>query len=165
MATDDHTETDTPTSGSVSIILPAKNEATFLADLLTRIRQQLPDAELLLVDDGSSDATPRIARDHGARVISHPCSLGNGAAIKAGARVATGEILVFMDADSQHDPADIPRLLQKLDEGYDMAVGARDRHSQASMARSMANGFYNRFASLISGHRIRDLTSGFRASL
>ena len=148
---------------NLSIILPAKNEATGLGTLLPRIRQQLPDAELILVDDGSTDATAQIARDQGARVISHPYSLGNGAAVKAGARAATGDVLVFMDADGQHDPADIPRLLAKLDEGYDMAVGARVKGSQASVGRSFANAMYNHFASLMTGHQILDLTSGFRA--
>jgi glycosyltransferase involved in cell wall biosynthesis len=99
----------------------------------------------------------------GARLISHPYPLGNGAAIKAGARAATGDVLIFMDADGQHDPADIPRLLSRLGEGYDMAVGARDSTSQASKARRLANAGYNQFASWITGHRIADLTSGFRA--
>ncbi len=162
LTTDDRLETDAP-AVSVSIILPAKNESAGLGALLSRIRQCLPDAELVLVDDGSTDATPEIARDHGVRVISHPYSLGNGAAVKAGARAATGEVLVFMDADGQHDPADIPRLLDILKSGYDMVVGARGRGSQANLGRGLANAFYNRFASLMTGHQIDDLTSGFRA--
>ncbi|BCU05455.1 glycosyltransferase family 2 protein [Allochromatium tepidum] len=148
---------------TLSIILPAKNESACLGSLLSRLREHAPDAELILVDDGSTDDTPRIAQEHGARVISHPYSLGNGAAVKSGARAATGEILVFMDADGQHDPADIPRLLAALNAGHDMAVGARDRGSQASLGRALANAFYNAFASLMTGHRIQDLTSGFRA--
>ncbi len=155
---------NTPHAGalSLSVILPAKNESAKLGALLSCIRQQLPDAELLLIDDGSSDATARIAREQGARVISHPYSLGNGAAIKAGARAASGDVLVLMDADGQHDPADIPRLLAQLAKGYDMVVGARCKNSQASLGRSWANAFYNRFATLITGHRVADLTSGFR---
>jgi len=148
---------------TLSIILPAKNESACLGPLLLRLREQAPEAELILVDDGSTDDTPRIAREHGARVIRHPYSLGNGAAVKSGARAATGEILVFMDADGQHDPADIPRLLATLNAGHDMVVGARGRGSQASLGRALANGFYNAFASLMTGHRIQDLTSGFRA--
>jgi glycosyltransferase involved in cell wall biosynthesis len=89
--------------------------------------------------------------------------LGNGAAIKAGARVATGEILVMMDGDGQHKAEDIPSLIGKLDDGYDMAIGARDSGSHAGVGRLAANGMYNVFASMISGHRILDLTSGFRA--
>lgn len=89
--------------------------------------------------------------------------MGNGAAVKHGARAATGEIIVFMDADGQHDPVDISRLLERLYEGYDMVVGARDPSSQASLSRRLGNGFYNRLASWVTGHRIEDLTSGFRA--
>ncbi|MBK5966541.1 glycosyl transferase [Thiocystis minor] len=148
---------------TLSIILPAKNESAGLGALLSRIRQTVPDAELLLVDDGSTDATPDIAREHGARVISHPYSLGNGAAVKAGARAATGEVLVFMDADGQHDPTDIPRLLARLDSGYDMVVGARSDASQANWGRGLANRIYNLLASYMTGQRIADLTSGLRA--
>jgi glycosyltransferase involved in cell wall biosynthesis len=89
--------------------------------------------------------------------------MGNGAAIKTGARHATGEILVFMDGDGQHDPADIPRLLAKLDEGYDMVVGARQADTHGSLHRRLANQFYNRLASWMTGYLIEDLTSGFRA--
>lgn len=148
---------------SISIILPAKNEAASLGELLPRVRRPLPDAEIIVVDDGSTDATAQIARDNGAHLVPHPYSLGNGAAVKAGARAATGEVLVFMDADGQHDPADISRLLEKLESGYDMVVGARSRTSQASVGRCVANSFYNWFASLMTGHKIEDLTSGFRA--
>ncbi|EIC21286.1 glycosyltransferase family 2 protein [Thiorhodovibrio frisius] len=150
-------------TAAISIILPACNEAGALAELLPRLRAQCPQAEILLVDDGSTDATARIAREQGARVISHPISLGNGAAIKTGARSAKGEILVFMDADGQHDPADIPRLLARLDDGHDMVIGARTKGSQATWGRGIANALYNRLASYMTGHPIPDLTSGFRA--
>ena len=150
-------------SPSISIILPTRNEAQNLAALLAELRRRYPQHELLLVDDGSTDSTAEIAGAAGFKVVHHPYSMGNGAAIKSGARAAHGEILLFMDADGQHDSADIPRLLAKLDEGYDMVVGARDGGSQASIGRGLANGLYNRIASLMTGHRIQDLTSGFRA--
>ncbi|GMU44787.1 MAG: hypothetical protein AMXMBFR25_27730 [Lysobacterales bacterium] len=143
--------------------MPAKNEALALRGLLPRVRALLPEAELIVVDDGSRDDTAAVARDAGAQVVRVPYSMGNGAAIKRGARAASGQILVLMDADGQHDPALIPRLLCKLDEGYDMAVGARDRAGQASAGRSLANGLYNRIASWMTAFRIQDLTSGFRA--
>ncbi len=149
---------------SLSVVLPAKNEALSLPGVLKKIRAHYPEAELLVIDDGSTDNTGELARNAGARVVRHPYSLGNGAAVKAGARAAAGEILVFMDADGQHDPADIPRLLAKLDEGYAMVVGARTAASQASPWRRVANGLYNRLASLMTGYRILDLTSGFRAA-
>lgn len=147
----------------ISIILPAKNESAAVGTTVTRICENYPDAEVIVVNDGSTDDTARVAEAAGARVISHPYSKGNGAAIKTGARAATGDVLVFMDADGQHDPADIPRLLGRLEEGHDMVVGARQRGSQASVGRGLANSFYNRLASYMTGHRIEDLTSGFRA--
>lgn len=148
----------------ISIILPAKNEASGLVPLVKQLRDYLPGAEIILIDDGSDDDTRQLILDPGVRVITHPYSLGNGAAIKAGARAATGDILVFMDADGQHNPADIPRLIAKLEEGYGMVVGARDSASQANWGRALANGLYNRFASLITGQTILDLTSGLRAA-
>ncbi|EAR22778.1 glycosyltransferase family 2 protein [Nitrococcus mobilis] len=150
-------------AATLGIVLPAKNEAAALPELLDRLRAIYPKTEILLIDDGSNDATARLARAHGARIITHPYSMGNGAAIKAGARAVNGEIIVSLDADGQHRPEDIEKLLAKLDEGYDMVVGARDNASQASVGRSLANRFYNALASLLVGHRIADLTSGFRA--
>lgn len=147
----------------ISLILPAKNEAEGLRQALPGVRQLLPDAEIIVVDDGSTDQTALVARELGARVLSSPYSMGNGAAIKRGAREATGDILMFMDADGQHNVRLIPEVLAKLDEGYDMVVGARGWDGQASVGRGMANGLYNRIASLMTGHRVADLTSGFRA--
>lgn len=146
-----------------SIILPAKNEENTIGSLVSQIRDSLPNAEIIVVDDGSQDGTARMAMAAGAIIVKHPYSKGNGAAVKTGAREAGGEILVFMDADGQHNPADIPALVDKLEEGYDMAVGARQRGSQANTGRGLANAFYNRLASYMTGHAIADLTSGFRA--
>lgn len=148
---------------SLSIILPAKNEAEALAVLLPALRARFPEAELIVADDGSTDATAAVAREHGASVLSAPYSMGNGAAIKRGARAAQGEVLVFLDADGQHPPEAIPELIAKLEEGYDMVVGARVRGGQANLGRGLANRFYNLLASYVTGHRILDLTSGFRA--
>jgi glycosyltransferase involved in cell wall biosynthesis len=147
----------------LSIVLPAKNEAAGLRSFLPRLRKAYPDAELVVVDDGSSDDTGEVAREGGARVVRHPFSLGNGGAIKAGARAATGDVLFFMDADGQHEPEAIEAVLHKLEEGYDMVVGARSGNSQASTLRWIANTCFNRFASYMVGHHIPDLTSGFRA--
>ncbi len=147
----------------VSIVLPAKNEAVNLTDLLCQINAVMPDSEIVVIDDGSTDNTGSMAQDAGALVYRHPYSLGNGASIKTGARKAKGDVIVFMDADGQHDPHDIPLLLAKLDQGYDMVVGARHVSSQSSWPRKVANSFYNWLASSMTGHRIEDLTSGFRA--
>ena len=146
----------------ISVILPAKNEAEGLRRTLPALRVQLPDAEIIVSNDGSTDATAQVAAEHGARVVSAPYSMGNGAAIKRGARAATGDTLVFMDADGQHDPASIPGLLAKLEQGYDMVVGARDWAGQAGVHRGAANAFYNWLASRMTGSDVKDLTSGFR---
>jgi glycosyltransferase involved in cell wall biosynthesis len=147
----------------LSIIIPAKNEAQSLEILLSKLQRNYRDAEIIVVDDGSTDNTPTVCRKAGIYLVSHPYNVGNGAAIKSGARNANGDVLVFMDSDGQHDPADIPRLLDRLHDGYDMVVGARTSSTQAGRRRKLGNNFYNRFATLITGHKIKDLTSGFRA--
>lgn len=151
-------------SSTLSIVIPALNEGPSLGALLPRIRRLFPQADLIVVNDGSTDATAQIAAAHGARVISHLYRMGNGASVKAGARAARGDILVLMDGDGQHDPDDIPRLVAKLNEGYDMVVGARSFRSQASVHRALGNFSYNRIASIMTGHQIQDLTSGFRVA-
>jgi len=147
----------------VSVILPAKNESASLRDLLPALSKTLPGAEILVVDDGSTDDTAEIAEQSGCTVIRHPYSMGNGAAVKSGARKASTDIIVFMDADGQHAPEDVPRLVEGVADGHDMVVGARSRDSQANSGRAVANRIYNWLASKIVGHRIEDLTSGFRA--
>ena len=148
---------------SISIVLPCLNEAANLVSLLPKLKQAQPHAEILVVDDGSTDDSAKICQQHDIRVVSHPQPLGNGAAIKAGAREAKSDIIVFMDADGQHQPDDIQSLLNKLDEGYDMVVGARHSHTHASTKRLIGNTLFNKLASLMTGHKIDDLTSGFRA--
>lgn len=151
------------TKNELSIIIPARNEAEALRSLLPCIRQEVPDAEIIIVDDGSTDDTPNVCREEAVRSVRHPYAKGNGAAVKSGIRAAQGEMLLFMDGDGQHAARDIPKLLARMREGYDMVVGAREsRRSQAGVARWLANAFYNRFASGLVGHRIADLTSGFR---
>jgi glycosyltransferase involved in cell wall biosynthesis len=146
-----------------SIVIPAKNEEEGLAATLPGLRQKYPEAEIIVVSDGSMDRTVQICEEQGVMVISHPYSKGNGAAIKAGARAATGDYIVFMDGDGQHDPADIERFLYKIEEGYDLVVGARSGlSSQASIARWSANSLYNMLASWMVNREIPDLTSGFR---
>lgn len=147
----------------VSIILPAKNEAQALRELLPRLRAARPDDEIIVVDDGSTDDTRAICASSGVTVLSSPYSMGNGAAIKRGARAASGDVFVFMDADGQHDPALIERLLARLAEGYDMVVGARDWSGQAGVGRGLANTLYNTLASRMTGFEVKDLTSGLRA--
>ena len=142
--------------------MPAKNEAGAIGDAVAGARKAYPDAEVIVVDDGSTDDTARVAEEAGATVVRHPESLGNGAAVKSGARTAGGDVIAFMDGDGQHDAAEFDSLLAKLDEGFDMAIGARDSGSHANVGRLYANGIYNVVASWLTGRRIPDLTSGFR---
>jgi len=148
---------------SLSIVIPAKNEAAAIGKVVAAATSHYPDAEVIVVDDGSSDATADEARQAGAIVVQHPESLGNGAAVKSGARAASGDVIAFMDGDGQHDAGELAPLLQKLEDGYQMAIGARDSGSHANVGRLFANGLYNGVATLLTGRRIPDLTSGFRA--
>ncbi len=149
--------------GKLSIILPARNEARSLASILPAIIELFPQAEIIVVNDGSTDETLSVcAGVKGIKVVSHPYPKGNGAAIKTGARAAKGEIIIFMDADGQHQPGDIAELLNKFNEGYDMVVGARQSGSQAGLHRAVANDFFSGFASWMVMQPIADLTSGFR---
>lgn len=146
----------------ISVIMPAKNEDNSVGSVVSRVFKVLPEAEVIVVNDGSVDSTEETAKAAGAKVINHPYSKGNGASIKTGARSASGEVLIFMDADGQHLPEDIPRLLARYQKGYDMVIGARKAEGQASKGRWAANTFYNRLSSWMVGQKIEDLTSGFR---
>ena len=147
----------------ISIVLPAKNEAGAIGQTVKTLKQLNRVDEVIVVNDGSRDDTAKIAEYAGAKVITHPYSKGNGAAIKTGARNALGDIIVFMDADGQHNPNDIFLLIEKIEQGYDLVVGARQKGSQASIGRGVANSLYNNLATYMSDHKVEDLTSGFRA--
>ena len=147
----------------LSVVIPARNEAVSIQTLVIRVRELYPLAEVIVVNDASTDDTAALAHKGGARVINHLYPKGNGAAIKSGARAAATQVIVFMDGDGQHRPEDIARLLERIEAGADMAIGARDAASQASVFRHTANWFYNLLASWITGHKVLDLTSGFRA--
>lgn len=149
-------------NASVSVIIPAYNEAQIIGDLVEKIRKLYPDFEIIVINDGSTDNTADVARASGATVYNHPYNIGNGAAVKSGIKVASGDILVFMDGDNQHDPEDIAGLIEYLPE-FDMVVGARSIKNHASWSRAIGNKFYNWLASYVAKFSVKDLTSGFRA--
>jgi len=145
----------------ISIVIPVYQEATIIGSIVKSIADILPDAEIIVVDDGSKDNTAEVARSAGAVVYCHPYNIGNGAAVKTGIRMAKGDIIVMLDGDGQHDPQDIPRLLAEA-KTHDMVVGARDSRTHANIFRKFANIFYNFLASAITKISVKDLTSGFR---
>ena len=147
---------------SVTILIPAFNEGRGIRAVVEGVRAVGPEWDVLVIDDGSTDETQAEAAAGGARVIRHPYNIGNGAAIKTGLRGATGDIVVMLDADGQHDPADIPRLLEPLST-HDLVVGARTKDSDQSRYRTLGNRVLIAVAQWISESTIADLTSGFRA--
>lgn len=146
----------------ISVVIPARNEAENLRAILPLLIALVPDAEILVVDDGSTDDTAAVCIESQVKHLRHPYPKGNGAAIKTGARAAQGEVIVFMDGDGQHKPEDVPGLLKEFGKGYDMVVGARQAGSQAGLHRAAANDIFSRFASWMVMQPIADLTSGFR---
>jgi len=150
-------------ASTVSIVIPAMNEADAIAGVVTRLRTAAPWREVIVVDVGSSDDTAARAECAGARVIRHPYNKGNGAAVKTGIRRATGEFILVVDADGQHSPEDACRIVAGLGE-YDLVVGARSGQTQATAARRGGNALLNGLASYLTGRPIPDLTSGFRGA-
>ncbi len=146
----------------VTIVIPAYNEEKGLPFLLNELKKIREVDEVIVVDDGSTDNTGRIAEENGARLIKHPYNKGNGASVKTGIRNAKGDVIVLMDADFQHNPQEIRNILSYISE-YDMVVGARTKNLQGNFYRNLANKFYNKFASYLTRFNILDLTSGFRA--
>ena len=146
----------------ISIIIPAYNEAQNIGSVIRRITELYPRAEIIVINDGSTDNTSSEAGKSGATVYNHPYNIGNGAAIKTGIRHASGDILILMDGDGQHNPEDIKEFLRHM-EDYDMVVGARRSNQHASWGRAIGNWFYNRLASYVANFPVQDLTSGFRA--
>ena len=147
----------------VTVVIPAFNEEKTIADVIHRVRQYVPEARILVIDDGSSDTTAAEAGNAGADVISHPLNKGNGAAVKTALRAIPGGRVAIVDGDGQHDAQDLPQLLRKLDQ-FDLVVGARSfSNGEGSVLRTVGNLLLRRLASFLSEQKIPDLTSGFRA--
>jgi glycosyltransferase involved in cell wall biosynthesis len=148
---------------SVSVVIPAYNEAPVIEGVVRALASAAPWREIIVVDDGSHDETGARAAAAGATVIRHPYNKGNGAAVKSGIRHASGEYLMVVDGDGQHRAGDAQRLVSRLGE-FDLVIGARTSATQASVARRAGNGALNGLAGYLTGRDIPDLTSGFRAA-
>jgi len=146
---------------TLSIIIPAYNEEKTIGGLVEETLTLHPQAEVLVINDGSVDRTADMAAGAGARVHNHPYNIGNGASIKTGIRMARGDVLVFMDGDGQHDPRELDEMLSYIPD-YDMVVGARKIGEQSSFLRGIGNLIYNRVASYVAKFQVKDLTSGYR---
>ena len=146
----------------VTIIIPAHNEEEGIADVIDGIKQLNTGYEIIVVDDGSTDSTYKLASETGVKVIRHPYNKGYGAALKTGIRNAEADIVLFVDADGQHKPSDIKKLIQYIGE-YDMVVGARTKKSKISLLRRPGKKVLGITANYLAGMRIPDLNSGFRA--
>jgi glycosyltransferase involved in cell wall biosynthesis len=147
----------------ITVVIPAFNEEKSIAQVIRSVSAHVPQARILVIDDGSTDATAVQARTAGADVISHPLNKGNGAAVKTALRTISGGLVAILDADGQHDASDLPRLFSALNK-YDLAVGARQfKGSAGSFLRNLGNIILSKLASFLSEQHIPDLTSGFRA--
>jgi glycosyltransferase involved in cell wall biosynthesis len=152
-----------PCDELVTVVIPAYNEEKTVAQVIRGVLQTLPDARILVIDDGSTDATAQEARNEGADVISHPLNKGNGAAIKTALRNIPGGRVAVIDGDGQHDPSDLAKLLGEL-ERYDLVVGARSFTNRDGVPlRNFGNILLRRLASFLAEQNIPDLTSGLRA--
>jgi glycosyltransferase involved in cell wall biosynthesis len=146
----------------VSVVIPAFNEEGGIAAVVEGIRAAGAFGEVLVVDDGSKDSTAARAESAGARVVRHPYNKGNGAAVKTGIRAARGDVVLLLDADGQHDPAEIGKIIEPVGL-HDLVIGARASADQ-SFVRALGNVLFRSLAGWLTGRPIPDLTSGFRAA-
>ncbi|MGB1658504.1 MAG: glycosyltransferase family 2 protein [Longimicrobiales bacterium] len=155
-----------------TVVIPAYDEAPVLPDLVRELRASFDrhglDGEVLLIDDGSTDGTADIAEKEAAgwerfRVIRHPMNRGKTEAMLTAAEVATEPFLVLFDADLQHTPDEIPRFLERLDEGWDIVTGRK----VGSYDKKAVSSVYNRLSRRIFDVPVSDLNSmkAFRASV
>ena len=145
------------------MIIPACNEGNAVGHVVAALNKVADWHEILVIDDGSTDETSKAATTAGATVVSHPYNKGNGAAVKTGLRTATGDFVLILDADGQHRAELAPQLIENL-QNFDLVIGARTSASQATAGRRLGNRLLALIASYLSGQKIIDLTSGFRAA-
>jgi glycosyltransferase involved in cell wall biosynthesis len=159
-------------SSRTLVILPALNEAEALTGVLRELAQCCPQLDVLVVDDGSTDATAQVARDEGVAVAVLPFNLGVGGALQTGFRYAIAhgyDRAIQFDADGQHDPTQVPALLAALDEGADLVIGSRfaapepGSEYDVGRLRGGAMGVLRVAVRVLSGRSFSDTSSGFRA--
>ena len=152
------------------IIIPAYNEQGSIGAVVENIRNHVADADILVVNDGSQDRTARKARESGAMVISLPYNMGIGTAVQSGflfAREKGYHFVVQVDGDDQHPSSEIPRLLEALENGVDVAIGSRfvqPTGYRPPLFRAVGIRVFSFLVSLIVGKKVHDTTSGFRAT-
>lgn len=150
----------------VIAVIPARDAAATLGDVVRRLLHVLPSAQVIVVDDGSTDATGERAREAGAIVVRHEVNRGKGAALESGFDEALRrgcDAVLTLDADGQHDPAFAPRLLEVL-EHEDLVVGSRERdRTGMPWLRRATNDVTTWFVSMLARRRIPDSQSGYRA--
>lgn len=155
-------------ANQVLIVMPAYNESEVIADVIAEVRSTVPDADILVVNDGSTDSTSFVARTAGARVLELPFNLGVGGAMRLGFRYASDNgfpVAVQLDSDGQHDPANVMQLVNRLGEA-DVVIGARFAGSgdyKVSGPRKWAMRFLSAALSRALRTQLTDTTSGFKA--
>jgi glycosyltransferase involved in cell wall biosynthesis len=146
---------------SVTIIIPALNEERAVGDVVRSLLAKAPEAEVIVVNDGSTDSTECVAKAAGARVLSHRNQSGYGAALRTGVLAAAREYVVFCDADGQHSADEVLKVIHECD-GHDMVIGSRTQESHVPLLRRPGKFIVRAFANYLAGERIPDLNSGLR---
>ncbi|MFH2068558.1 MAG: glycosyltransferase family 2 protein [Candidatus Omnitrophota bacterium] len=154
----------------ILVLIPAFNESERIAAVIEGVGKYLPEADILVVDDGSGDRTAEVSRKAGARVVGLPFNLGVGAALQTGYKFAVShdyQYLIQLDGDGQHDPSFLPFFLQSIQtSGRDLIIGSRflsEERYEGSVTRLAGIRFFACLASVLTGQRLTDPTSGYRA--